>query len=152
MKRMISALAVVAIASSMFTATAVTKTAAATIAPRTFTGTGSLGRYYTVQTVNGTFATRRPVPTDVTVLNWQNVVLASSSAPLFRRHYDGGYWKRTYHLDAWFVGRTSNAAFYLLLPDSGVGATFTGMLKTEFLPHNGNWQNWMDFTTSNSAS
>ena len=148
MKRMFSTLATAAMA--MVLALAIFTTAGAatrTATSHAFTGTGSLGEYYTVQTVTGTFLTTKPVPTEVTVYNWQNLAVVSSAAPQLRRNYDGGYWKQTYHLNAWYVGRTTDAAYVLLLPDSRVGATFSGMLMTNFLPNNGNWQNWIDFTS-----
>ena len=118
-----------------------------TIAPRSFTGTGSLGRYYTVQTVNGTLMSLKPVPTDVTVLNWQGLVQVTSVTPRLHRNFQGGYWKQTYHLNAWYVGTSSGARYHLLLPDTILGGTFTGMLMTEFAV-GGNWQNWIDFTAS----
>jgi hypothetical protein len=114
-------------------------------APRTFTGTGSLGEYYTVQTVNGTLMTLKPIPTDVTVLNWQGLVQVTAPLPRLHRNFQGGYWKQTYHLNAWYLGRNSGSSYHLLLPDTILGGTFTGMLMTE-ISVGGNWQNWMDFT------
>jgi hypothetical protein len=75
----------------------------------------------------------------------------SSATPMFTSGYDGGYWKRTYHLNAWKLG-TVNAGYppktlYLPLPDSAIGASFTALLKTGFL-NAGNWQHWMTCTTS----
>jgi hypothetical protein len=116
--------------------------------PRTFTGTGIISRDYTRQTVTGTLATYKPVPTNVSVFDWQDSLLVMSAKPRLDNNYDGGYWKQTYHLNAWLIGKTPSASYVLLFPDTPVGGTFTVMLMTNFLPNYGNWQNWIDCTTS----
>lgn len=115
---------------------------------RTFTGTGIISDYYTKQTVSGTLATYKPVPTTVSVYDWQDNLLVSSAKPRLNNTYDGGYWKQTYHLNAWLVGKTQSASYVLLFPDTPVGGTFAVMLMTNFLPNYGNWQNWIDCTAS----
>jgi hypothetical protein len=114
---------------------------------RTFSGTGSLGRYYTVQTVTGTFMSGKTIPTDVTVLNWEGNVVLTSATPRLHNGLSGGYWKQTYHVNAWYLGSAGGASYHVLLPDTRVGSTFTGMLYTEFSV-GGNWQNWIDFAVA----
>jgi hypothetical protein len=90
----------------------------------------------------------KPIPTAVSVLNWQGNVLITSASPRLQNSFWGGYWKQTYHLNSWNLGRAGGNSYYLLLPDRQVGFAFTGMLLTEFGPGgiDGNWQNWIDFT------
>jgi len=114
---------------------------------RTFTGTGILAEYYTAQTVTGMFNGWKPLPLNVTVQDWQGTVLVTAPAPRLHRAFWGGYWKQTYHLNAWYLGKGNATRYHLLLPDTPVGGTFTGLLISEF-DAGGNWQNWIDFTVT----
>lgn len=111
-----------------------------------FTCTGTMGRYYTKQTVNG-IVVKKNVPKGVTVLDWQSRVLITSPKPALDNGYDGGYWKQTYHMNEWNLGTTADYSFHFMLPDTRLGGTFQAMLLTEFAV-GGNWQNWMDCTES----
>jgi len=111
-----------------------------------FTCTGTMGRYYTKQTVNGVIV-KKDIPKSVTVLDWQDRVLIASAKPLLDNGYWGGYWKQTYHMNEWNLGTTADYSFHLMLPDTRLGGTFQAMLLTEFSV-GGNWQNWMDCTES----
>lgn len=46
------------------------------------------------------------------------------------------------------MGKTDSASYYFMLPNTKVGGSFQAMLMTNFLPNNGNWQNWMDCTAA----
>ena len=101
------------------------------------------------QAVQGTLDSSN-TPHDVVVTRpATGAVEISSSAPTLAPGYDSGYWKRTYHLDAWKLGTVATGyppkTLYLLLPDSTIGAGFTALLKTDFL-NSGNWQHWMSCT------
>ena len=123
--------------------------AGATAAPakaRAFTCTGTISKYYTKQTVSGTYVKGKP--SNVSVYDWQNTLLIFTPKPKLDPTYDGGYWTQTYGLDQWKVGKTADMAFHLMLPPPPMGSMFQALLKTDFLPNNGNWQNWMDCTSS----
>ena len=96
MRRIARTVALLALTSSLVAIGGTTALAGPRAAVRTFSGTGSLGRYYTVQTVTGTFLTNKTVPTDVTVLNWQGTVMVTSAAPRLHNELSGGYWKQTF--------------------------------------------------------
>ena len=125
---------------------------ARTSATRSFNCTQTTsGRAAYRQAVQGTLDSSN-VPHNVVVTRpATGKVEISSANPTFTPGYDTGYWKSTYHLDAWNLG-TVNVGYppktlYLLLPDSAIGATFTAMLKTDFL-NSGNWQHWMACTAA----
>jgi hypothetical protein len=42
----------------------------------------------------------------------------------------------------WYLGKNAGSSYHLVLPDTILGGTFTGMLMTEFSV-GGNWQNWI---------
>jgi hypothetical protein len=103
------------------------------------------------QAVQGTLDSSN-VPHNVVVTRPSTGAVEISSAnPTFTPGYDGGYWKSTYHLNTWKLGSVNTGSppktLYLLLPDSTIGATFTALLKTDFL-NAGNWQHWMSCTTA----
>jgi len=92
------------------------------------------------------------VPHNVVVTRTKTGAVEISSAnPTLVTNYDGGYWKRTYNLDAWKLGTVNTGyppkTLYLLLPGGTIGASFTALLKTDFL-NSGNWQHWMSCTTA----
>lgn len=122
------------------------------VATRQFIASGTLGRYYTEQTVTGTYYSHatRGTPTNVTVYNWQGVALVFAERPRLHEAWWGNYWHDTYGLDQWYVGRSGSDSCHLMLPPAPMGSTFTALLVTEFGPGgiNGNWQNWMDGTST----
>jgi hypothetical protein len=132
------------------TATASTAPAgsAAAAKMRTFTCNGTLGRYYTEQTVTGALDAAN-TPRFVKVFNWEMVLQTRNGAPRLDPNYDGGYWTQTYGLNQWAIGRDAarSAAYHLMLPPVP-GSSFDALLKTDFLPNYGNWQNWMTCTAS----
>jgi len=126
--------------------------AEAATASRTFSctqTTSSRGTYR--QAVTGNLDASN-VPHQVVVTRVQSgVVEISSPNPKLTANYDGGYWKRTYGLDAWYLGTVTVGyppkSFYFNMPPSP-GATFTALLKTDFGTNGsqGNWQHWMACT------
>ena len=92
------------------------------------------------------------VPHQVVVTRVQSGALdISSPNPTLAPNYDGGYWKRTYGLDAWYLGTVTTGypskSYYFNMPPSP-GSSFTAMLKTDFGADGsqGNWQHWMACT------
>ena len=126
--------------------------AALTSASRSFSctqTTSSRGTYR--QAVSGTLDSAG-VPHNVVVTRTQSGAVDISSAnPKLTPGYDGGYWKNTYGLDAWFLGTVTvgfpSKSYYFNMPPSP-GASFTAMLKTDFGTNGqyGNWQHWMACT------
>ena len=153
MNRFIATLAGVAIAATMVLVAVPTaaapdpRTGPASIASRQFTATGDLGRYYTKQTVTGTYKNRRARPLNVTVYDYLDRILVVSAKPKLDTAYDQNYWHDTYGLDQWYVGENATAVFHLMLPPPPMGSTFTALLITDF-KGDGNWQNWMDGTST----
>jgi len=125
---------------------------AAATAARSFSctqTTSSRGTYR--QAVSGTLDASN-LPHDVRVTRVQTgVVEVTSANPTATPSYDGGYWKQTYGIDAWFLGTLATGYptkyYYFLLPPAP-GATFTALLKTDFGLNGsqGNWQHWMACT------
>jgi hypothetical protein len=146
MTRIARAVAVVGVALVVSLATG-TAAGAGPGTTRTFTGTGIISRYYTQQTVTGTLNGYRPVPSNVSVLDWQGITVITTAAPRLHNAFWGGYWKQNYHLNSWSLGKANGTAYHLMLPDTPLGGTFTGLLVSEF-NGGGNWQNWIDFTVS----
>jgi len=119
-------------------------------ASRSFTCTqtsSSRGTYR--QAVSGTLDAAN-VPHGVVVTRVRSGAVEISSAnPTLIASYDGGYWKRTYGLDAWYLGAAgTNPNFYYFNMPPSPGATFTAMLKTDFGTNAkyGSWQHWMACT------
>ena len=106
-----------------------------------FTCSGQLGEYYTLQSVTGTV--RGTTPRGVTALNYQNLPLTRAKVPLLDNGWLGGYWKQTYQMNQWAIGRRDGTTYHVMMPDTRIGATFTAMLYSDF-GMGGNWQNWMD--------
>ena len=117
---------------------------------RQFTATGTLGRYYTKQTVTGVYRNSAGRPLDVTVYDWQDNALLFKHRPALDTAWWGGYWTSSYGLDQWRLGKAGDNTYHLMLPVRPMGSTFQALLVTEFGPNgsNGNWQNWMDGTSS----
>src|SRR5258705_7533297 len=109
----------------------------------------SSGRGTYRQAVSGTLDAAN-VPHGVVVPRVQSGAVEISSAnPTLVANYDGGYWKRTYGLDSWFLGSAgTNPNFYYFNMPSSPGATFTAMLKSDFGTNAkyGSWQHWMACT------
>jgi hypothetical protein len=130
----------------------ITSVAAAPAAPavttRSFSCTGIISRDYTRQTVNGTLAGQRP--SNLTVLNYLNTVVHSTPTAKLTNGWWGGYWKATYQLNQWSLGKASDTTnYHLMLPDTRIGATFDALLVSEFGGGTqGNWQNWMTCTAA----
>ena len=126
--------------------------AAAATASRSFSctqTTSSRGTYR--QAVSGTLDASN-VPHGVTVTRVQTGVVEITSAnPASAPSYDGGYWKQTYGIDAWYLGTVTvgfpSKSYYFMLP-AAPGASFTALLKTDFGTNGqyGNWQHWMACT------
>jgi hypothetical protein len=114
-------------------------------AARHFTATGDLGRYYTKQTVTGTYRNRHGRPVKVSVYDWQGTELVFTAKPRLDKSWWGNYWHDTYGLDQWSVGSGGGMTFHFMLPPPPMGSSFTALLVTEF-DVGGNWQNWMDGT------
>jgi hypothetical protein len=124
-----------------------TGAAAVAATARTFSCTGTISRIYTKQTVTGTLTGLRP--SNVSVLNYVNSVLLTKAAPTQTNGWWGGYWKTSYQLNQWNLGKdASGNQYHLMLPDTRMGGTFDALLVSEFGPggSNGNWQNWMTCT------
>lgn len=117
------------------------------VAITNFTGTHQIayGRLYTKQTVKGSLS--GVVPSSVSVIDYHGATIQFAAKPKLSPAFWNGYFKTTYHLDAWDLGKNANAQFHLMLPDSGPGATFTALLVSEFLV-GGNWQNWIPCTNA----
>lgn len=112
-----------------------------------FSCSGSLGRYYTLQTVTGTLTGARP--SNVSVADYTGTVQRTVARPTLDNAWWGGYWQTTYQTNQWKLGHDASARYYhLMLPQSRPGAAFTALLVTEFGAGgaNGNWQNWMACT------
>jgi hypothetical protein len=116
------------------------------VAARHFTATGTLGRYYTKQTVTGTYKNAKGRPIDVTVFNWQDIAQITTAKPKLDNAWWGGYWHTTYGLDQWLIGTSGGNTYHLMLPPPPMGSTFQCLLVTEF-SGGGNWQNWMEGTS-----
>lgn len=114
---------------------------------RPFTCTGTISRVYTTQTVTGTLTGTKPTAT--TVFDYTGTALLSTPAPARTNGWWSGYWKTTYGLNQWKLGKDVNGTVYhLMLPDTRPGAAFEGLLVSEFAGGaQGNWQNWMSCTT-----
>lgn len=128
--------------------TAPTEAATTSTTSHTFSCSHQLarGRAYTLQSVTGTVT--GTTLTNVSVINYKNVVLVSNPAPPIDNAFWGGYWKTTYHDNQWRIGTdASNNTYYVMFPDTVPGATFTITLVSLFNGGaNGNWQNWMPCT------
>lgn len=121
---------------------------AASAASRSFSCTGIISRVYTRQTVTGTLTGLKP--TNASVQNYVGTVVHTKAVPGKTNGWWGGYWKTDYALNQWNLGRAADGTVYhLMLPDTRMGGTFQGLLVSEFGGGaQGNWQNWMDCTTS----
>lgn len=115
---------------------------------RAFSCTGIISRYYTRQTVNGTLTALRP--SNVSVINYAEVVVYTKAAPAKTNGWWDGYWKTTYQLNQWNLGKAADGTVYhLMLPDTAMGGSFQGLLVSEFGGGSqGNWQNWMSCTAT----
>lgn len=122
--------------------------AASAATGRSFTCTGIISRDYTRQTVTGTLTGVKP--TNVTVINYLGATMVTAAAPARHNAWWAGYWKSTYAMNQWRVGKDASAtSYHLMLPDTRPGAAFDGLLVSEFDGGaSGNWQNWMTCTAS----
>jgi hypothetical protein len=153
MKRIVSGLAAITLMASFAVLASPAASSArsvqhpASIMARQFTATGTLGEYYTRQTVTGVYKNRRGRPLNVTVYDYAGRVLAFSAKPRLDTSFWGNYWHDTYGLDQWLVGGNLNATYHFMLPPPPMGSTFRALLVSEF-NGGGNWQNWMDGTST----
>ncbi|MFZ0160835.1 MAG: hypothetical protein WAL50_17530 [Kineosporiaceae bacterium] len=113
---------------------------------RSFSCQGTISRNYTLQKVTGTLT--GATPSNVTVRNYVDRVLVTSQAPSLDNAWWSGYWKTTYALNQWKVGKdASSNTYHLMLPGTPIGGAFQGLLVSEFAA-GGNWQNWMSCTAA----
>lgn len=93
-----------------------------------FTGKG--GSRYTAVQVTGVIAAPA-APAGVTVVKtYTGITVISGASPVLDNTYGGGYWKRTYHWNAWNLGPDqAGNAYWLLLPDTPLSASFSGQLQ-----------------------
>jgi hypothetical protein len=132
------------VASAVPVVAAVSPASAAT--SRSFSCQGTISRNYTLQKVTGTLT--GTTPSDVTVRNYVDRVLVTKPAPSLDNTWWSGYWKTTYGLNQWKVGKDTNSNIYhLMLPGAPIGGAFQGLLVSEFAG-GGNWQNWMSCTAA----
>ena len=59
-------------------------------------------------------------------------VAVSARRPRLRRTYGGGYWLRTYGLNAWNLGSVSGTTYWLLVPSTMFGVIVAGQLHTVY--------------------
>jgi hypothetical protein len=57
----------------------------------------------------------------------------TSATPVLDNTYGGGYWLRTYGLNAWNLGSVSGTTYWLLLPSTTFGVMVAGQLQAAYV-------------------
>ena len=76
-------------------------------------------------------ATMPDVPSGITVTRYNSLgssVVLTTATPALDNTYSGGYWLRTYGLNAWNLGSVSGTTYWLLVPSTMFGVIVAGQL------------------------